>query len=86
MKTFLEYIKEAEEFPTNKTNAKASVVNTIVSNFQRFTNSADEKDNGALLMLTAALAVLNVSDSSQAVQAAKRLSQMAATRAGKAKK
>ena len=85
MKTFLEYV-ESEDKPASKTNAKANIINTIVSNFQRFSNSADEKDNGALLMLTAALAVLNVSDSSQAIQAAKRLAQMAAQRAGKVKK
>jgi len=81
LKPFSEFLKEDSP---NATTTKASVMSTIVSNFQRFANSADS-DNGALIMLTAALAMLNASDSSYALQSAKRLSQMAATRAGKSK-
>lgn len=78
-------IKNFSEFDNkeNKKESKESVINGIISNFQKFVNSTNENDNGAMIMLTAALAVLNVSTSPQAVQAARRLSQMAIQRASK---
>ena len=81
MKGFKTFLNEEDKTK----NAKQSVVNTIVSNFQRFANSSKEGDVAALTMLTAAISILGTSDSPQAVQAARRLAQMAAQRAGRSK-
>ena len=78
MKKFSSFLKEDEQ----TTNAKLSVINTLLSNFQKFANSSKENDIAALTMLTAAVSLLNTSDSPQAIQAAKRLAQMASQRAG----
>lgn len=78
MRSFREFITEDEV----QDGAKMSVVNTLLSNFQRFANSSKEGDIAALTMLSAAVSILNTSDSPQAIQAAKRLAQMAAQRAG----
>lgn len=82
-KTFLEFIETPSA--ANVKNSKVGVVNQIVSNFQRFVNSGNENDNAALIMLTAALSAVSVSDSPQSLQMARRLAQMALQRASKRK-
>jgi len=64
---------------------RKAIVNFITSNFYRFINSTDENDNKSLLMLVAALSVLNVSDQPNAVQIARRLATMALMRSGRRK-
>lgn len=81
MRRFSEFISEEEQVGSNN-SAKISVLNTLISNFQKFANSSKEGDVAALTMLTAAVSILNI-DSPQSLQAAKRLAQMAAQRAGK---
>jgi hypothetical protein len=83
MKNFAEYIVEAPEDDTQADTRKA-VVNFITSNFYRFINSPDESDNKSLLMLVAALSVLNTGQPN-AEQVARRLAQMALVRSGKKK-
>ena len=78
-------MKTLKEFVENQQSGKNAVVNNIVSNFQRFAQNADSKDNGALLLLVASLGLINT-NTPQAISAAKRLSQMAVQRAGRAKK
>lgn len=86
----LKKIKEENERETEarhevskpKISAKQTVINTILSNFQRFSNSTGESDIASLTLLTAALAVLSAGDSPVVIQAARRLTQMASKRAG----
>lgn len=67
-------------------DTKQATLNFIASNFYRFTNSPDETDSKSLLMLIAALGVLNMGDDNpNAIQIAKRLAQLALVRSGKKK-
>lgn len=82
-------MKKFASFDTDKDDSvedtKKGVVNFITSNFYRFINSDGEGDTKALLMLVAALSVLN-SDQPNSVQVARRMAQTALVRAGKSKK
>ena len=87
MKKLSTFITEdADELPdiasSSSADAKKGTINFIVSNFYRFVNSSDVQDNKSLLMLIAALSVLNTSSDSTAIQAARRLTQMALVRRG----
>lgn len=81
MKKFNDFIIEEKDDDVTA-DTKKGVVNFITSNFYRFINSPDEGDNKALLMLVAALSVLNT-DQPNSVQVARRLAQMALVRSGK---
>lgn len=83
MKKFNNFIAEEKDDDVTADTKKA-VVNFITSNFYRFINSSDESDNKSLLMLVAALSVLNT-DQPNSVQVARRLAQMALVRSGKKK-
>lgn len=83
MKKFNDFIIEEKDDDTQADTQKA-VVNFITSNFYRFINSPDESDNKSLLMLVAALSVLNTNQPN-ATQVARRLAQMALTRSGRKK-
>jgi len=82
-------MKKFASFDTDKDDSvedtKKGVVNFITSNFYRFINSDGEGDTKALLMLVAALSVLN-SDQPNSVKVARRMAQTALVRAGKSKK
>lgn len=82
MKKFVDFIAEDEKVIDNN---KQSVINNILSNFQRFINSADENDVASITMLSAAISLVSNNDSPQAIQSAKRLAQMALQRAGRRK-
>lgn len=85
MKTLKDFINEAPE-DTNPIDTKKSVVSFIASNFYRFINSTDENDTKSLMMLVAALSVLNSGvDQQSAIQVARRLAQAALQRSGKKK-
>jgi len=83
-KSFQQFIKEAEGDPDieRASSTKAGLINFIVSNFYRFINNPNMRDDKALLMLIAALSTISASDgdSSQALQLAKRLAQGAMSR------
>lgn len=66
-------------------DTKKAVLNLVTSNLYRFVNASDDSDNKGLLMLIAALAVLNNTDHPNSVQVARRLAQMALARSGKKK-
>ena len=83
-KSFNQFIKEAdgEQDVEKASSTKAGLINFIVSNFYRFINNPNMRDDKALLMLIAALSTISASDgdSSQALQLAKRLAQGAMSR------
>lgn len=56
---------------------KEALVSFIVSNFYRFINNPNTADERGLMMLVAALGLINTSDSTQAQNAARRLAQAA---------
>lgn len=64
-------------------DTKKNVLAFLTSNLYRFINEPDERDNKGLLMIIAALTVLNTSDNLVAIQTARRLGQMALVRTGK---
>lgn len=61
---------------------KKALVNLIATNLYKYINS-DSYDSKSLIMLVAALSVLNTSDDSQAVATARRLAVSAMARRGK---
>lgn len=84
MKTIQDLIEEKDD--SQSTDTRQNTLNFIASNFYRFTNAPDESDSKSLLMLIAALSVLNMGDDNpNAVQVAKRLAQLALVRSGKKK-
>ena len=64
-------------------DTKKNVLNFLTSNLYRFINEPETRDNKGLLMIIAALTVLNTSDTLVAIQTARRLGQMALVRGGK---
>lgn len=69
MKKFEDFIVEAEE---EDLSTKKALVNFIASNLYRFANKP-EGDTKGLMLLVAALGVLNTSDEAQAINTARRL-------------
>jgi GH24 family phage-related lysozyme (muramidase) len=82
MKDRKTFVDEARDDDTSL-DTRRGIINFITSNFYRFINQPDAGDNKSLLMLIAALSVLNTSNEDQATQAARRLAQMALVRSGK---
>lgn len=65
-------------------DTKKQVINFITSNFYRFINQPDTGDIRGMLLLIAALSMINnADDSPSALQAARRLAQAALGRSGK---
>ena len=65
-------------------DTKKQVINFITSNFYRFINQPDTGDVRGMLLLIAALSMINSSeDNPNALQAARRLAQAAIGRSGK---
>lgn len=91
MKNFQSFILEAKfkEVADNMPDddemgdAKKTLISYITSNFYRFINNPDTTDTKGMLMLIAALTMLSSGDDPNAIQAARRLAQMANIRAGK---
>lgn len=80
-------IEAAQADDADDAGTRKSMLALITSYFQRFVNSGDVKDNRSLLLLVAALNILNSNtDDSYAISTAKRLAQMAFIRSGKMKK
>ena len=85
MKTFNDFIDE-EVKDTSVADTKKSVTSFIASNLQRFAGSTDETDTKAMLMLVAALSLLDASDDNPtALQTARRLATMALVKSTKKK-
>lgn len=68
---FEEFVTEAKEDEQDLSTKKA-IVNFIAANLYRFANKP-EGDTKGLMLLVAALGVLNTSDDATAVNAARRL-------------
>ena len=68
---FEEFVQEAKEDEQDLSTKKA-LVNFIASNLFRFANKP-EGDTKGLMLLVAALGILNTSDDAQAVNTARRL-------------
>jgi hypothetical protein len=68
---FEEFVQEAKEDEQDLTTKKA-LVNFIASNLFRFANKPDGDTKG-LMLLVAALGILNTSDDATAVNTARRL-------------
>ena len=85
MKNFQSFILEAKFKDAvdavgdngDMSDAKKGLVSFITSNFYRFINNPDTTDTKGMLMLIAALTMLSSGDDPNAIQAAKRLAQMA---------
>jgi hypothetical protein len=85
MKPFSNFIDE-EIKDTGVADTKKSVTSFIASNLQRFANSSEETDIKAILMLVAALSLLDASDDNPtALQTARRLATMALVKSTKKK-
>lgn len=85
MISFEDYLLEDDDTDTTS-DTKRATINMIASNFFRFINSPDESDNKAMLMLIAALSILNLGDDNiNAEQIARRLVQSALVRSGRKK-
>ncbi len=83
MKRFSEFILEEDEGDDD--NGKRALISVINSNFQRLINQPDAGDNRGLLILIAALGVLNSSDDPQSLATAKRLTTLALSKKAKKK-
>lgn len=75
---FEEFIQEAQDEEEDLSTKKA-LVNFIASNLYRFANKPEGENSKGLLLLIAALGVLNTSDEAQAVNTARRLATAALT-------
>jgi hypothetical protein len=69
---FDEFINEAQD-DTEDLSTKKALVNFIASNLYRFANKPEGENTKGLLLLIAALGVLNTSDDPQAINTARRL-------------
>ena len=71
-------IEAAQSDDDDDVNSRKAMTSLITSYFQRFVNVADAKSDRALMLLVAALQILNSNtDDTYAVSTAKRLAQMA---------
>jgi hypothetical protein len=73
MKKFNNLIIEAPDDDEQPATSKRALVNLIATNLFRLTNTANAEDTRGLLLLIAALSVLNVSDDPQSINTARRL-------------
>lgn len=78
MNSFQRFITEAEDTDQDLSSKKA-LVNFIAANLYRFANKPEADNIKSLLLLIAALGVLNASDDLQAVNVARRLATGALT-------
>jgi len=79
-------VEAPERDDDTSADTKRAVLSLIASNLYRFGGSTDDTDTKGLLMLVAALSILNLEDQPNAVQVARRLSQLALVRLGRTKK
>lgn len=83
MKNLNDFLKEEDE---DTTDSRKSLVQFITSNFFRFVQNPDQKDDRGMLLLIAAISLLNMGDDLQTINTAKRLAQLALTTKMKKKK
>jgi hypothetical protein len=71
MKSYKDYILEAPD--DDVAPNKKAIVNMIAANLFRFANNPDVENTRGLLLLIAALSVLNTGDDPQSINTARRL-------------
>lgn len=82
MKNFHEFLTE-EDDSTDLESAKNTLVTFISSNMARFLSKSDKQDNTPLLMLIAALTIVNIATDTQSLTVARRLATAALSKAVK---
>ena len=92
MNRFAQYILEekirevSDSEPVRTDDTKRAMVNQIASYLNRFVASPKEGDVKSMLLLIAALSVLNTTETDQSIQTAKRLAQLAFNRSSRGKR
>jgi hypothetical protein len=86
MKTLNQLLAEApEDDDIQLETTKKSLIGFIGSNLARFISKADKEDNRSILLLIAALQLINTSDDTQSLTVARRLATAALTKSPKKK-
>lgn len=83
MKSLSNFLIEEDDDIQGKDPRKA-LIQYITSNFYRFVQHPDIKDQRGMLLLIAAISLLNSGDETYTINAAKRLAQLALSQSGKA--
>jgi hypothetical protein len=60
----------------NKLQNRQAIVDYILSNITKLANSAKDGDQRQLIMLVAAISLLNLGDNTKAISAARRVAQL----------
>lgn len=68
---------------SNNLENKDAIVNYILSNITKVANSASGDDQRQLIMLVAAIALLNLGDSSKVISSARRVAQLSTIKSKK---
>lgn len=84
MKNLNDFLIEDED--ETSVDSRRALVQFISSNFFRFVQNPDQKDDRGMLLLIAAISLLNMGDDLQTINTAKRLAQLALTTKMKKKK
>lgn len=82
MKTLNNFLSEDDD-NTDLETAKSTLVTFISSNMARFLSKSDKQDNTPLLMLIAALQLVNIASDTQSLSVARRLATAALSKAVK---
>lgn len=67
----------------NKLQNKQAIVDYVLSNITKLANSAKDGDQRQLIMLVAAISLLNLGDNAKVVSAARRVAQLSMIKAKK---
>ena len=86
MKKFTTFVEEIENPDNSAETTKRALITTITSNIQRLITQPGAINDKGLLVLIAALSVLNSSEDPVALATAKRLAVLAMTKRSKDKK
>lgn len=84
MKSLNDFLNEEDD--DKSLDSKKGLIQIITSNFYRLAQQQDSKQDRGMLLLVAALGMLNVGDDVQIINAAKRLAQLAVAQSNKSKK
>lgn len=83
MKTLDQFLSEAEDETTDLETAKKTLIMFVSSNMARFLSKSDRQDNTPLLMLIAALQLINIASDTQSLTVARRLATAALGKSSK---
>jgi len=83
MKTLNRFLAEADDDSTDLETTKKSIIQFVSSNLARFINRSDKEDVISMMMLIAALQLVNIATDVQSLTVARRLAMTALSKAGK---